>query len=150
MTPTFGSIDKLTFAISKKVDFEDIKIGDIVEFKMPDNAWDWENEDYEDRYVVHRAIGFTNEGEIITYGDGNDMVDYWTVSPEDYRGRIDFVFTKKGIVSEKNLTPEFIKNRMENNFEEEIKEFQVFYRFSWRVEVTESGLKRTLDFKPES
>ena len=59
----------------EEIPYEDLKVGDIILFKT-------------DRYglICHRIV--MKNGAVFTKGDHNQTVDYWSVSPEMYKGRV--------------------------------------------------------------
>jgi signal peptidase len=84
MNPTIpvGSI-----VIIKKVNPEDVDVGDIIAFKGSEST------------ILHRVIDKVVEEETFyfrTKGDANDVPDPWIVKPEDIRGALMFTIPYYG------------------------------------------------------
>ncbi|MFP3915703.1 MAG: signal peptidase I [Actinomycetota bacterium] len=65
------------------------EVGEVVLFRDPLEG---------DRDVVHRVVGFTADGEMVTRGDANNGVDPWTLSTLDLSGRVVFQVPRVGFV----------------------------------------------------
>ncbi|ELC8348227.1 signal peptidase I [Clostridium perfringens] len=73
-------------AIVKSIDFEDVKVGDIITFK------------YEGKVVTHRVVEKNEEG-FITKGDNNNANDTEIVRGEDLIGKVLFHMPFLGYVT---------------------------------------------------
>lgn len=80
MEPTIMTGD---FVITKKVDFEDVEVGDIIVYRHT-----YENGKY--AAIIHRVIEKT-DNYLVTKGDNNKVKDPWTVSPEEVRSKLLFI-----------------------------------------------------------
>lgn len=72
MEPTLST---KALAIKTQINPDEIKIGDIISFKMGDDK------------IIHRVIGIENN-KFITKGDNVKLTDDYKVSPEDVTGVI--------------------------------------------------------------
>lgn len=77
MEPTIMTGD---FVITKQVDFEDIKVGDIIVYK-------YEFKDGEPVAIIHRVYD-KQENYLLTKGDNNLLFDPYVIRPEDVRTRV--------------------------------------------------------------
>ena len=80
MRPTFSCENTLYFCSPKK---SEIKMGDIIAFSTPE----YENEDYETFYTIHRVINITNKG-YITKGDNALYPDEFIVPYKNILGKL--------------------------------------------------------------
>jgi len=77
MEPTLSDGD---LVMVKKVDPEDVKVGDVIVFHEPGS---------ESTVIIHRVVGkVERDGRVFfqTKGDNNDVQDPWLVSEEDLIG----------------------------------------------------------------
>ena len=87
MVPTFK--DKLNYLIVKKEKIENVGIGDVIIYHL-DTC---DGEPVQPISIVHRVIEIkNNDGEIgiITKGDGNDFIDYCTVTEKHLKGVVKY------------------------------------------------------------
>lgn len=70
--------------IAKKIDYEDVKVDDIIVYKI------------EDKMITHRVIEKTDDG-IRTKGDNNNVQDAYTLKEENIRAKVVLImnFTAK-------------------------------------------------------
>ena len=61
--------------INKKAKYEDMKVGDIIAFKINSNA-----------FATHRIVSITNEG-FETKGDANNVIDNIITTKDNYIGQ---------------------------------------------------------------
>jgi signal peptidase len=84
MVPVFNPGD---IVMVLKVSPENIKLGDIIEFRT------------ETINVVHRVIEIEKNGNFVTKGDANDTIDADPVDPRNVNGKVMFTVPKVGWVS---------------------------------------------------
>ena len=70
------SFDAGSFIISKKVKFENIKVGDIIIFQDKNIL------------VVHRVVDINDDGSLVTKGDNNDSIDANFVTKNNYQAKV--------------------------------------------------------------
>jgi len=75
MTPT---LPVHSFVVTRPVDTEDIRVGDILNFRRTPAATET---------VTHRVVGIDENGHFITRGDANDADDATTIPPSQVLGR---------------------------------------------------------------
>ncbi len=86
MTPTINIGDVV---VVKGVEFEELKVGDIISFETPSKP------------IVHRIIAFEeHDGKtfIRTKGDANPCPDFFLVRYEDVIGKVIFIIPKIGYI----------------------------------------------------
>ena len=74
--------------INQKVESADIVTGDVIAFNVDDET------------VVHRVIGFDDNGNFITKGDANDVQDIAPVPIDNFAGKQVFTIPYMGYVSQ--------------------------------------------------
>lgn len=74
--------------INQNVESTDIVTGDVIAFNIDDAT------------VVHRVIGFDEDGRFITKGDANEVQDLSPVSSTNYAGKQVFSIPYMGYVSQ--------------------------------------------------
>jgi len=80
MRPTFSCENNLYFCSASK---NEIKKGDIIAFLSPE----YENEDYDTFYTIHRVIEITDKG-YLTRGDNNIYTDNFVVPYQNIIGKL--------------------------------------------------------------
>jgi len=80
MRPTYSCENTLYFCSPKK---SEITIGSIIAFSTPE----YENEDFDTFYTIHRVIDITNKG-YVTRGDNNLYIDEFIVPYQNIRGKL--------------------------------------------------------------
>ena len=65
---------------------ESYRAGDIVAYPM------------KGRIIVHRVVGYLEDGSILTKGDASDEIDPWVIKPETIIGKVTFKVPKIGWV----------------------------------------------------
>ena len=74
----YPAINKGDAIIIKKINEDDIKVGDVVTFKV------------DEEIITHRIVGIENNGKenvYITKGDNNNVTDDFVISFEDIEGK---------------------------------------------------------------
>ncbi|MFQ6020671.1 MAG: signal peptidase I [Candidatus Aenigmatarchaeota archaeon] len=74
MVPTYFKGDMII--VMNYSNYEDVKIGDVIVFSVPDRRYP----------IIHRIYNITN-GVIITKGDHNQYVDPWTTTRNNIHGK---------------------------------------------------------------
>lgn len=69
----------------ERVNIKDLKLGDIIWFKIPEEySWAMSNKEERDQNVLHRIVGKTREGWI-TRGDNNNDTDAWVLNNKNIK-----------------------------------------------------------------
>ena len=72
--------------INKRLSYDDMKVGDVIAFKLPNNA-----------FATHRIHDITQEG-FVTKGDANLNVDNIITTKENFIGKNVFSISKAGFI----------------------------------------------------